>query len=207
MTTRRLPLWLGVVAAAASIALTTLLVYPLKGVATDISLGVVYLVAVLFVASLWGVWLAIPTAVGSALAFNFFHIPPTGRFTIDEGENWVALVVFLIAAIVVSALADRSRHAALEASAAEADGVTGKGRRGNESELYGKSVHMAQLSKRSAITLAPSCHQCAICEGRGGWPRKISGGFRKRIAQKRSSPRRRAWAICLRSVVEARAGS
>ena len=38
------------------------------------------------------------TAVASALAFNYFHIPPTGRFTIADSENWVALVVFLIVA-------------------------------------------------------------------------------------------------------------
>ncbi len=39
-------------------------------------------------------------ASASALAFNYFHIPPTGRFTIAESENWVALVVFLIAAVI-----------------------------------------------------------------------------------------------------------
>ncbi len=109
------PFWLGVVAAAAAVALTTLLVYPLKPIAADISLSVVYLLAVLFVASLWGGWLAIATAFASALAFNFFHIPPTGRLTIDDGENWVALVVFLITAIVASALADAARSRALEA--------------------------------------------------------------------------------------------
>jgi len=43
------------------------------------------------VASLWGRWLAIATAFTSALAFNVFHIPPTGRLTIAEGKNWVAL--------------------------------------------------------------------------------------------------------------------
>jgi two-component system sensor histidine kinase KdpD len=109
------PFWLGVVAAAAAVALTTLLVYPLKPIAADISLSVVYLLAVLFVASLWGGWLAIATAFASALAFNFFHIPPTGRLTIADGENWVALVVFLITAIVASALANAARSRALEA--------------------------------------------------------------------------------------------
>jgi len=112
---KRPPLWLGLVAAAAAIALTTLLVYPLREVAADISLGVVYLIGVLVVASLWGAWMGIATALASALAFNFFHIPPTGRFTIEEGENWVALAVFLIAAIMTSALADAARGRALEA--------------------------------------------------------------------------------------------
>jgi two-component system sensor histidine kinase KdpD len=115
MNHARPPVWLGLVAAAAAVALTTVAVYPLKGIAADISLGVVYLLAVLFIATLGGVWLGVATAVASALAFNFFHIPPTGRFTIDDGENWVALVVFLVAAVVASALADAARSRALEA--------------------------------------------------------------------------------------------
>jgi two-component system sensor histidine kinase KdpD len=106
---------LGVLAAVVVVGLTTLAVYPLKSVAADISLSVVYLLAVLFIASFWGMWLGIATAVASALAFNFFHIPPTGRFTISDGENWVALAVFLVAAVVASALADRARREALEA--------------------------------------------------------------------------------------------
>jgi two-component system sensor histidine kinase KdpD len=109
------PLWLGIVATVLAVALTTLVVYPLKRVAADISLSVVYLLAVLFIASYWGVWLAIATAFLGALAFNFFHIPPTGRFAIADGENWVALVVFLVAAIVASALANAARSRALEA--------------------------------------------------------------------------------------------
>ena len=70
-----------------------------------------YLVVVLVVASVWGVWLALATAVASALAFNFFHIPPTGRFTIAGGENWVALAVFFLAAVVASSLAELARAA------------------------------------------------------------------------------------------------
>jgi hypothetical protein len=41
----------------------------------------------------WGAALGIATSVASA-AFNFFHIPPTGRFTIADADNWVALAVF-----------------------------------------------------------------------------------------------------------------
>jgi two-component system sensor histidine kinase KdpD len=94
---------------------TTLVVYPRKRVAADISLSVVYLLAVLFIASYGGMWLAIATALLGALALNFFHIPPTGRFTIADGEDWVALVVFLVAAVVASALANAARSRALEA--------------------------------------------------------------------------------------------
>jgi len=105
----------GVVVAALAIAVTTLIVYPLKEVAPAVSLGVVYLLAVLLVATIWGTWLGVATAVAGALAFNFFHIEPTGRFTIAEGENWVALAVFFVAALVASELAQRARQQAQQA--------------------------------------------------------------------------------------------
>jgi two-component system sensor histidine kinase KdpD len=112
---RRPPLVVGIAAAAAGVALTTLLVYALDDVAPVLSLGVVYLLVVLVVATVWGAWLALATAVASALAFNFFHIPPTGRFTIATGENWVGLVVFFLAAVGASSLAEIARKRALEA--------------------------------------------------------------------------------------------
>jgi two-component system, OmpR family, sensor histidine kinase KdpD len=105
----------GLLVAAASLALTTLLLYPLGEVAPPVSLGVLYLLAVLLVSSVWGLALGVATGVAAAAAFNFFHIPPTGRFSIAEGENWVALLVFLIAAIVASSLAERARARATEA--------------------------------------------------------------------------------------------
>jgi two-component system, OmpR family, sensor histidine kinase KdpD len=105
----------GVVVAAAAVAATTGLISPLADVAPVTALGVVYLVAVLLVSSLWGGWLGAATALASALAFNFFHIPPTGRFTISEGENWVALAVFFVAALVASTLAERARIRTREA--------------------------------------------------------------------------------------------
>lgn len=106
---------LGVAIAATAIAATTLLLYPLREIAPAVSLGVVYLLAVLLVASIWGLWLGLLTALASAAAFNFFHIPPTGRFTIADEENWVALAVFFVAAVVASELAQRARQRAAEA--------------------------------------------------------------------------------------------
>lgn len=105
----------GVVAAALAVVLTTLVLYPLREVAPAVSLGVVYLLGVLLVASIWGVWLGILTAVAGAAAFNFFHIPSTGRFTITDAENWVALAVFFLAAVFVAELAQRARRRAEEA--------------------------------------------------------------------------------------------
>jgi K+-sensing histidine kinase KdpD len=109
------PTWLGVVATVAAVALGTLLVYPLKSVAPVVSLGIVYLPAILLISIVWGLRLGLLASVASAAAFNFFHIPPLHRFTIADEENWVALTAFVIAAVVSSTVGELARARAIEA--------------------------------------------------------------------------------------------
>ena len=106
---------LGVLATLASVAAGTLVVYPLKSVAPVVSLGVVYLPAILLVSTVWGFRMGLFASLASAAAFNFFQIPPLHRFTIAEEENWVALAAFAIAALVSSTLAGLARARAVEA--------------------------------------------------------------------------------------------
>jgi len=105
----------GLLAGLAAVVAGTLIVYPLKDVAPAVSLGIVYLPGVLLISTIWGWRLGLGTAVASALAFNFFHIPPTGRFTIAADRDGVALVVFAIVAVASSALAEMARARAAEA--------------------------------------------------------------------------------------------
>jgi two-component system sensor histidine kinase KdpD len=105
----------GLGVAAFSVAAITGLIYPLKTISPAVSNGVLYLLAVLLVSSIWGLGLGLLTALASAVAFNYFHIPPTGRFTISDGRNWVALGVFLVAAAVAGSLAEVARARAAEA--------------------------------------------------------------------------------------------
>jgi len=72
-----------------AIALCTLVLYPLKHIAPVASLAVVYLPAVLVVSVTWGAWLGIGTAVLSALAYDYFHIPPVGQLTASHASYWV----------------------------------------------------------------------------------------------------------------------
>jgi two-component system sensor histidine kinase KdpD len=99
----------GAIVAVGAVALCTLILYPLQEIAPAVSLGVVYMLAVLVVSVIWGAWLGFPTAVLSAAAFNFFHIPPVGEFTIQSSGNWVALVAFLVAAGLASSVAEVTR--------------------------------------------------------------------------------------------------
>src|SRR5437763_13822007 len=106
---------LGVVAAALGVAATTGLIYPLRTVAPEVSLGVLYLLVVLLASTYWGLWLGLATSVTSAAAFTWVPIPPTGRFTVSKPENWVALGIFLAVAVVASTVAELARARADEA--------------------------------------------------------------------------------------------
>src|SRR2546430_2167569 len=98
-----------------SVALATGAVFALDSVAPATGLGVVYLLAVLFVAIRHGEIPALATAVLSVLSLNFFFIEPRHRLTISDSENVVALIVFLIAAFVIGRLAQAARTRAVVA--------------------------------------------------------------------------------------------
>jgi two-component system, OmpR family, sensor histidine kinase KdpD len=105
----------GLLVAAALVAATTGAIYGVREAVPVVATGVLYLIAVLIVSSYWGLWLGLATSVASAAAFNFFHIPPTGRWTIAESENWLALGAYFVAAVFVSTLANAARARAVEA--------------------------------------------------------------------------------------------
>jgi two-component system sensor histidine kinase KdpD len=103
------------VATLGAVAISTLIVYSLKPVSPVVSLGVVYLPAILLISIVWGLRLGLLASLASVVAFNFFHIPPLHRLTIGSDQNWVALATFAIVAVVSSALAGLARAQALEA--------------------------------------------------------------------------------------------
>ncbi|HET8954386.1 MAG TPA: ATP-binding protein [Solirubrobacterales bacterium] len=105
----------GLLATLGVVAAGTLLIYPLKSEASAVSLGIVYIPGVLLVSTFWGWRLGLVSAVGSALAFNWFHLPPTGEFGIAADRDAVALVVFGIVALASSSLAEMARARAAEA--------------------------------------------------------------------------------------------
>jgi two-component system sensor histidine kinase KdpD len=98
-----------------AVVLVTGAVYALRPVAPVLSLGVLYLFAVLPVAALWGLPYAAAVSVVSMLAFNFLFLAPTHTFRLADSENWVALAVYLVTAVSVSELAARARRRAAEA--------------------------------------------------------------------------------------------
>ncbi len=110
------PRRVGALVALALVALCTLFIYPLKQAAPVVSLGVVYMLAVVIVSVTWGVWLGVATSLLSALAYNYFHLPPVGRLTISNGDNWVALIAFVIVSMLASSVAEVTRARSREAA-------------------------------------------------------------------------------------------
>ena len=93
-----------------ALAAATALVALLEGVAPVAGLGVLYLLAVFFIAVRHGEVPALATAVASVLTLNYFFIQPRHRLTIADSREVVALAVLLIAGVVVSRLAAAARQ-------------------------------------------------------------------------------------------------
>ena len=100
----------GLLVGAGSVTLVSLAVEVLRPHMPVLSLGVLYVFAVLAVAVRWGTVLAAVVSVASMLAFNWFFLPPTHTFQLRDGANWAVLAVYLVTAVVVSALATSARH-------------------------------------------------------------------------------------------------
>jgi two-component system sensor histidine kinase KdpD len=89
----------------AAIAAVSGAIYGLNQIAPVLSLVVLYLLAVLPVAIFYGLAYAVGVSIVSLLAFNFFFLPPLHTLALTDSENWVALAVFVVTAVVVSQLA------------------------------------------------------------------------------------------------------
>jgi two-component system sensor histidine kinase KdpD len=77
------------------------------------------LLLVLLLAAEWGLRYAVAVSIVAAALYNFLFLPPIGRFTIADPQNWLALFAFLFTAIVASRLAERARQRASDARARE----------------------------------------------------------------------------------------
>jgi two-component system sensor histidine kinase KdpD len=82
-----------------------------------------YQLLVVVVALIGGVWPAVTAAAIAGLALDFFFVSPLYTVTIDDPLHLLALLIFLIVAVLVSLVVDQgaSRSRAAKRSAAEAE--------------------------------------------------------------------------------------
>jgi two-component system, OmpR family, sensor histidine kinase KdpD len=173
--------------ALVAVAAATGAVALLESVASATSLGVVYVLAVMFVAVRRGQVLALATAALSVLALNFFFIEPRHRLTIADDHNVVALAVLLVAGVFVARLAARARSQSAQAALRAEQAVA----REREAKLLAEAASSLLGSADSRTpTIGPTlktalaeagarlelCHAPAPRSGESALPLRMSGG-------------------------------
>ena len=93
----------------------TLVIYALHLYPAIRNISLVYLLVVLILGSTRGLFSAVTTSIVAFLAFDFFLVPPLYTLSIGKGEEWLALFIFLFAAIITGQLAAALRLRAEQA--------------------------------------------------------------------------------------------
>jgi two-component system sensor histidine kinase KdpD len=113
----------GLALAVVGLPLLTLLLDAARETVSLESVVLVYLLAVVAVALVGGVAVALLAAVASALLINFFFVEPLHTFDIADGDQALALGVFVVVAAIVSGAVEvatrRARAAELAVAQAE----------------------------------------------------------------------------------------
>jgi two-component system sensor histidine kinase KdpD len=115
---------LGVLTAAVLLLIATPLLALARnhlGFSSDLA---IYLVIVVITALVGGFWPAFGAAIAAGLLLNWFFAEPIHTFTIDDTDNIVAIAIFILVAVLVSQVVDRSARS-----------LTLAARRGAEAEI------------------------------------------------------------------------
>jgi two-component system sensor histidine kinase KdpD len=82
----------------------------------SVTVALTFLLAVLAVATRWGLVEALAASIAGMICFNYFFLPPIGTLTIADPQNWVALIAFVVTALIASQLSASAKTQALEST-------------------------------------------------------------------------------------------
>jgi two-component system sensor histidine kinase KdpD len=111
---------------AGLVAVSTLLVGLITPSVPVQAAGMFYLVAVLGVSTVLGLRWGLATSLASALAYNFFFLPPKHTLVVNSSSDWLALAAFVATSVVTSNLAAREHREREEASRRAAEARLGE---------------------------------------------------------------------------------
>ncbi len=114
----------GLAATFVGLPLLTAILIPLDKRLGFASIGFCYLLAVVAIGAIGGVWVAALAAVCGFLLLNWFFADPIHTFTIANERDAIALVAFLIVAAVVSTLVERAARRSADAARARSEAET-----------------------------------------------------------------------------------
>ncbi|GIH27162.1 sensor histidine kinase [Acrocarpospora phusangensis] len=98
--------------------------FPLRGVLALTSEILLFLLLVVGVALVGGMWPAVTAAIAGFLLLNYFFTPPTNQLTVADPEHLLALLVYVLVAIMVSMVVDVAARRTREAARASAEAET-----------------------------------------------------------------------------------
>lgn len=111
----------GYVIAVGGTAIVTLTFLPFRDDILPLSKGFAFLAVVVAAAATGSLGPGIAASVLGFLCFNFFFLPPYGRWTIARPEHVVVLFAFLALSVIISELLARAAERARTAEAREAE--------------------------------------------------------------------------------------
>ena len=113
----------GFALAVAGLPLLTLVLSAFRSAESLVSEVLAFQLLIVVVALLGGIWPAVTAAVVAGVALDYFFVEPLYRVTIANPLHLLALLIFLIIAVLVSLVVDQaaSRSRAAKRSAAEAE--------------------------------------------------------------------------------------
>lgn len=111
----------GLALAAGALAAITVILAPLVDERQITNVALLYLLATLAAAALWGYRVGIFAALTADILVNFFFIPPLHRFTVQRPENLVTLILFLAVALIGALMLSRFRAQVARANSREAE--------------------------------------------------------------------------------------
>ena len=114
----------GLAATVIGLPLLTALLSPLDSRLGFASIGFCYLLVVVAIGAVGGVWVSAVAAISGFLLLNWFFADPIHTFTIANERDAIALVAFLIVAAVVSTLVERAARRSADATRARSEAET-----------------------------------------------------------------------------------
>ena len=114
----------GAVTAAALLPALTVVLAELRDELSLPSVLLLFLLVVVLVSAIGGLWPALGAAVAGFLLVNWYFTPPLYTFTIGEAENLLALAIFLIVAVTVSGFVSLAARRATEGQRARSEAET-----------------------------------------------------------------------------------
>ncbi len=112
---------LGLAVAVVLFPLLTVALTAARGSLNLTSDVLLFLLGIVGIALIGGVWPTVLAAVGGSLLLNYYFVPPLHEFTIAERNNAFAIVAFVAVALMVSAVVDLAARRTSQAARATAE--------------------------------------------------------------------------------------